>query len=313
MRIWTVVLIAALGVSCAALIPPKPPAADDRARALADRYLNGWLDRNPDEGTVYGVAGRRHDRLPGNSLDALKAWEAKEDVWLADAQGIDPFAIEDSSLRATYAIVREVLEGSTGAGVCRSELWRVSQTAGWHARLGFLVTIQPVGTPDAEKEALARWSALPGYIDTEIVNLREGLRLKYSAPKNIVRIVIGQVNSLTNATGPGQPFLSPVARDKAPEFVRVYEKLFKEEMLPAFKRYSDFLELEYLPAARDEIGVSAHPNGADCYSASVRQLQHPAHQPKDVHALGLAQVDSIMSEMKASPSVRFRPLMCRRC
>ena len=291
--------VAAIVAACTAFVPPKPPAADDRARELADRYLNGWLDRYPDQATLYGVPGRHHDRLPENSLAALKAWEAKEDVWLADAQGIDPFAIEDSSLKATYAIVREALEGSIGARVCERELWRVSQTEGWHVRFGFLVTIQPVGTPESEKEALARWSLLPAYIDTEIVNLREGLRQKYSAPKNIVRIVIKQVDSLIGASGPDQPFLSPAVRDKAPEFARAYERLFKEEMLPAFTRYRDFLEREYLPAAREDIGVSANPNGAQCYPATVRDYSTLAMSAKDVHAAGLAQMDRIMSEMKA--------------
>jgi len=291
--------VAVMAAACAAFVPPKPPAADGRAKELADRYLNGWLDRYPDEATVYGVAGRHHDRLPENSLDALKAWEAKEDVWLADARGIDPVAIEDASLKATFAIVREALEGSIGARVCRGELWRVSQTQSWHVRFGFLVTIQPVGTPEAEKEALARWSQLPAYIDTEIVNLREGLRLKYSAPKNIVRIVIGQVNSLIGATGPDQPFLSPAVRDKSPEFVRAYEKVFKEGMLPAFAKYRDFLEREYLPAAREAIGVSANPNGAECYAAEVREYSTLSVSASEVHTLGLAQMDRIMAEMKA--------------
>ena len=291
--------VAAIVANCTAFVPPKPPAADDRARELADRYLNGWLNRYPDQATLYGVPGRHHDRLPENSLAALKAWEAKEDVWLADAQGIDPIAIEDSSLKATYAIVREALEGSIGARVCERDLWRVSQTESWHVRFGFLVTIQPVGTPESEKEALARWSALPAYVDTEIVNLREGLRQKYSAPKNIVRIVINQVSSLIGASGPDQPFLSPAVRDKAPEFARAYERLFKEEMLPAFTRYRDFLEREYLPAAREDIGVSANPNGAQCYPATVRDYSTLAMSAKDVHAAGLAQMDRIMGEMKA--------------
>ncbi len=305
-RVSLALTAAALAAACAALVPPKPPAADDRVKALADTYLNGWLDRNPDEGTVYAVAGRRNDRLPDNSLEAQKAWEAREDVWLADARGIEPAAIEDASLRATYAIVREALDGSIGARVCRSELWRVSQTESWHVRLAFLITIQPVGTPDAEKEALARWSELPGHIDTEILKLREGLRLKYSAPKNIVRIVIGQVNSLIGATGSDQPFLSPAIRDKSPEFSSAYEKLFKEQMLPAFTRYRDFLEREYLPAAREDIGVSANPNGAECYAASVRKYSTLAITPKDVHALGLSQMDLIMNEMKTIAERSFQ-------
>jgi uncharacterized protein (DUF885 family) len=298
--------VAALGVACTALVPPRPPASDDRVRALADTYLNGWLDRNPDQVTFYGIAGRRHDRLADNSLAAQKAWEAKEDVWLADARAIDPAAIVDGSLKATYAIVREALEGSVAARVCRNELWRVSQIAGWQVALGYLVTIQPVGTEQAEKEALARWASLPAYLDDEIANLREGLRLKYSAPKGNVRIVIAQMNSLLASTGADQPFLSPAARDNGPGFAGAYEQLFRGQILPAFARYRDFLEQEYLPVARDEIGVSSNPGGIDCYAASVRQFSTLPVSPKDVHAIGLAQMDAIMGEMKAIAERSFQ-------
>src|SRR5579862_1225870 len=175
---------------CAVLIcagcgraPDKTPAAaapepaDGRVRALADAYLDGYFERNPDQITVYGVPDRRQDALPDNSLTSLKAWQAKEDAWLAQAKAIDTAAISAESLRATYAIVREALESSIGARVCRLELWTVSQFVnGWQVEDGYLVTIQPVGTDTARKEALARWSRLPLYIDTEISNLREGLK-----------------------------------------------------------------------------------------------------------------------------------------
>src|SRR5204863_6235051 len=121
---------AAAGVSaCGGGAPAPPPrpgptgASDARAKALADAYLEGFFERNPDQATLYGVPGRRHDRLPDNSLDALKRWQAKEDVWVAQAKAIDAAAIEAAALRATHAIVLEALEGSIGARVCRYELW----------------------------------------------------------------------------------------------------------------------------------------------------------------------------------------------
>src|SRR6185436_3968046 len=121
-------------------------------------------------------------------LESLRAWQAKEDAWLADAKQIDPATIEAPPLRATYAIVREALDGSMAVRVCRNELWTVSQFVnGWQVGAGYLVTIQPVGTDQARAEALARWGALPKYIDTEIANLREGLKLGYTAPKGNVR------------------------------------------------------------------------------------------------------------------------------
>src|SRR5678815_1556169 len=52
---------------------PVPEPADARARALADAYLEGFFERNPDQVTLFGVPGRRHDALPDNSLAALRA------------------------------------------------------------------------------------------------------------------------------------------------------------------------------------------------------------------------------------------------
>src|SRR3954454_14736870 len=103
--------------------------------------------------------------------------------------------MQESPPSCSYDIVREALEASVGARVCRPELWTVSQFVnGWQVQDAYTVTIQPVGSDEARKEALARWSRLPKYVDTEIVNLREGLKAGYSAPKGNVRIVIDQMN-----------------------------------------------------------------------------------------------------------------------
>src|SRR5213075_625914 len=106
-------------------LAPAPEPADAQVRALADAYLEGYFQRNPDQVTLYGVPGRRHDALPDNSLEALKAWQAKEDGWLEQAKRIDPAAIASGPLRGTYAIVREALESSVAVRGCRFELWTV--------------------------------------------------------------------------------------------------------------------------------------------------------------------------------------------
>ena len=139
----------------------RPSRADARVRALADAYLEGYFQRNPDQVTLFGVPGRHHDALPDNSLDALRAWQAKEDGWLAQAKQIDPAAIEAPPLRGTYAIVREALEASIGVRVCRYELWTVSQFVnGWQVQDGYTVTIQPVG--HRRRRARRRWRAGAG-------------------------------------------------------------------------------------------------------------------------------------------------------
>src|SRR5262249_7730171 len=156
---------------------------------------------------------------------------------------------ESAPLRATYAIVREALEGSAAARVCRNELWGVSQFVnGWQVQFGYLVTIQPVGTDAARQEALARWGGLPKYLDVEIANLREGLKAGYSAPKGNVRLVIDQIDSLLSTPIKDSPFDSPSVRDKTPDFQQQFDLLLREQITPAFRKYRDFLRTEYLAA-----------------------------------------------------------------
>jgi uncharacterized protein (DUF885 family) len=274
--------------------------ANGRTRPRVCRYVSRSLFRaDPGVNHAVWIPGHRQDKLTENSLEAWKAWEAREDAWLAEAKQIDPATISAPPLRATYALVREALEGPIALRACRNELWTVSQFVNaWQVQYGYLVTIQPVGTDDARKDALARWSALPKFVDSEIGNLREGIKLGYTAPKGNVRITIDQMNTLLAGPISASPFDSPAVRDKTPEFVKQFDALVKDQINPAFKRYRDFLQHEYLPAARESIAVSDIPNGAACYDASVRFHSSLPIPASEVHATGLKMVDQINAEMK---------------
>ena len=284
---------------------PAPEPADTRVRALADAYVDGFLNEFPEQVTSYGIAGRRHDRLTDNSLTALATWQAQEDRWLSDVRALDPVRIQSGSLRATFAILREALESSVSSRVCRSELWNVSQMTGWQVNYGYLLTIQPTGSDQARQDALARWGALPKYIDTEITNLREGMKRGYTAPKHIVRIVIDSVRALASTPAAESPFLAPARSDKTPEFQKAFTALVEQQLIPAARRYADFLEKEYVPAAREAIAVSANRDGAACYDASVRSFSTLPKSAKDVHDTGLREVARIDAEMKATAERSF--------
>jgi uncharacterized protein (DUF885 family) len=289
-------LIACGGASTSESPTAQPP--DDRVRALADAYVAGFFDRFPEQATMYGVPGRAHDRLTDNSLSAIQAWEAREDGWLTEVKAIDPSRIGSGSLKATYAILREALESSVASRVCRNELWNVSQMTGWHVSYGYLITIQPVGTDQGRKEALTRWSTLPHYLDTEIANLREGIKRGYTAPRHIVRIVIDQVRSLASSPAADSPLLAPVRADTTPDFGKSFTALVSGRIVPAARRYADFLEREYLPAARDATAVASNPDGAACYDASIRAFSTLPTSARDVHEIGRREVARIDAEMK---------------
>ncbi len=255
------------------------PAA--RVTRLADEYVREYIARNPEAATFEGLPDAPDDKLSDNSLESLKAWQAKEDGWLDRLAAIDGAALWGRPEWLTYGFLREALEGSKGLRVARLELWPVNQMSGWQAGLAQLAGVQPVGTPIRRERALARWRQVPRYLDTEINNLREGLRLGYSTPKPNVELTVAQLDDLLEAPVGDSPFFLPAKRDGDAGFRAEWERLLTEAITPAVRRYRDYLKNEYLPKARISIAVSALPNGAEAYRALFRSfatLDRPAEE-----------------------------------
>ena len=290
-----------LAMACSSPPPSGPPPADAAAKkvtALADDYVKDYFEAFPHYALANGAPEVHPDRLGDHSLPALKRWEDREDQLLADLKQVDLPSIEGRPEAVTYKFLQNLLEASQGHRVCRMELWNVSPTwTGWQAEVPVIAGMQAVATPEDRQNAVARFSQLPKYVDDEIANLREGLKLKYTAPRHNVRTVIAQMEAMLEAQIKDSPFVQ-MAKADAPEFRKQLEELEKSQIRPAIQRYRDFLQKEYVANAREAIGVSANPNGAACYEAAVKYHSTVAMSPKEVHDLGLDQIEKIQAEMR---------------
>ena len=281
--------------------PVSAARADSVAKqvtALADEFMAEGLKRFPELATFIGMPGMRHDRLSDNSLAAIPELERLSDAFAARVLALDPNAILGRPEYITLGYLRENAESGRQSRVCKSELWGVNQMAGWQISLNQLAAVQPVGTDDLRQQALTRFRLLPRYIDNETEKLRVGLAQGYTVPKGNVRRVIEMMDAMLNAPPAQSPFYSPAARDSTPAFRQAMERIVVAEINPALKRHRDFLANEYLPKARDVVGVSAIPNGAACYRASVRGFTTLDLDPEWIHRTGLEQMEKIQAEMR---------------
>ncbi len=299
LKALAVAAVIAGGAACA----PPPPAVDPVKVAqdvgvVADGYLRGYLDAFPEMALGIGARDGHPSQLGDHSLPALKRWEDREDQLLADLKKIDLAAIDGRPEAITYKFLQHLLESSQGFRACRTELWSVSPTwTGWQAALPQLAAAQAIDTPADQQDFLARWSQVAKYLDDEIANLTEGLKLGYTAPKNNVRSVIGQVEAMLAAPVAQSAFVQ-VAKPEAAGFRKQLEELERTKIRPAIAKYRDFLKTTYLPAAREGIGVSANPQGAACYAAAVKFHATVDMSPEQIHEIGTAQMQKIQAEMR---------------
>jgi uncharacterized protein (DUF885 family) len=307
------------GAGCASRRKTPPPGeAETRSLALADAVVAETFEQYPERPTMLRIPGSRYDALPDDSLAAVAARQAREDRLLAELRAIDPTELPAGSPAAlAHTLATSRLEDSAAARVCRFELWGVSQMLnGWHVRFGNLAQLQPVGTEDLRRQALARFSAVPAYGDVETANLREGLRRGYRAPEVTVRLVIGQLDALVAMPPEESPYASPGVRDGDPAFRERFVSLVRDRIQPALRKHRDFLRDEYLPQARSAVGVAANADGVACYRAAARLASTLDRDPAEIHRVGWERLRAIESRMQALSARSFDgapvPVLLRR-
>jgi uncharacterized protein (DUF885 family) len=294
---------------------PQPsivPAPDSRGAtaarqviAIADDYFAAWREAFPEVNTTSGFPGARHDRLTDNSAAGQRAWQAKEDRWLAQMRGIDSTALIGRPEWVTYGLLREELEASTGMRACNFRVWNVSPMIGFLGNYAPLAEQQPVGTDDLRAQALTRWRTFPRFVDTEIDNLREGVRAGYTEPKINVKRVIQSADGLLATKPSASPFYAPAKADSTPAFRQAFERLVGEGINPAVRRYRDYLANEYLPVARENVSITANPNGAACDAASIRRYTTVEISPDEIFNLGTRLVARAESTMRVITIARY--------
>ncbi len=142
-------------------------------------------------------------------------------------------------------------------------------------------------------------------VDRMIARAREGMQRGIMPPKLVVQNVIGQLDNLLGKPLDQSLFYEPVTKfpDAVPAADRTrltaaYATQVKEVLDPAHKRLRDFLQSEYLPKARDTVGLSALPGGAAYYEQQIESNTTLPLKAEEVHQLGLSEVKRILAEME---------------
>lgn len=260
-------------------------------KALADQYTEVSLTYAQPYAYFDDIELKRHNQFVKNTPFSFAVVAKTEDQLLEALNQFDVNQLKDSQAKVFYAKFKESLETNVELRVCQSELWSVSHMFGPHSLLDFLVNVQPLETNQNRDDALERWHDAAIYYNQEISNLTLGLEKGYSAPKRVVQRLIDQLDGLINTEINVHPFLKLAKRSKDPLFEKAFKTLLVEQLIPAIKGYSTFLETTYISKARAELGIHALPKGKECYMAMYRSYTSLKRTPQQVFDLGLKTVN----------------------
>ena len=143
-------------------------------------------------------------------------------------------------------------------------------------------------------------------MDRVIARFRQGMESGVVETKLTIRNVVEQLDTQLRDAPEASPYYAPVLNfpDAVPEAERsrlrqAHLEVIRDGIFPAYRRLRDFLQNEYLPRAREGVGLVHMQGGDRLYQRLILQNTTLPLTADYVHDLGRREVARIRSEMDA--------------
>jgi len=151
---------------------------------------------------------------------------------------------------------------------------------------------------------LARMHAIPAFLDHFTALLRLGMQERMVHPRVIMERIPGQVEKQIVADPAASGFYKPfrhfpkdISAADQQKLQQQAKQTVEQQIVPAFTKFKQFFESEYLPACYGQVGAWQLPHGEELYVFMVRHYTTTQVTPEEVHQTGLREVARINQEM----------------
>jgi len=232
--------------------------------------------------------------------------------------------IDRSKLNATDQLAYDVfkytqetnLKGYSDAMRALTEVRPLNHFFGLHTYYPTFASgtgVAPFKTLQNYEDNLTRHDDYIAFVDRAIARFREGMKSGVLETKLTTEIMVSQLDTQLAQPIAQSQYMGPTtmfpdsfsAADKA-RLTAAYEAKTKA-IYAANTRLRDFLRDEYLPAARESIGLSQMKGGDKLYARAIEESTTLPLDAETIHQLGLSEVARIKSALEAlQKEVKFK-------
>ncbi|HWE84756.1 MAG TPA: DUF885 domain-containing protein [Terracidiphilus sp.] len=310
--ILTIVLIAACFSAAPAqklkLTEGPPPAnapVTERREAMNayfQQYWDAYLEHDPEFASTIGDR-RFNDKISDRSVKAVNDWLEQEQNYLMKLGAIDTKGFTDSEKMSRDILLTELADDFEGSQFKPWEM-PVNQMGGIYSTYPQLVAQLSFKEVKDYDDWIARLKQIPTAFDQVTGNMSIGMEDHRVPPKYLLEKALEQVKQLANQKPEDSPLAMPLKKFPASIPQAEQERIRTEmldviakKVLPAYVRFARFMEVSYVPAGREEPGISALPDGVKYYQFLIHRTTTTNLTPDQIHQLGLEEVKKDEAEM----------------
>src|SRR5213083_2029304 len=288
------------------------PAADQVAKqnALFEEFYQTELKNSPERATAYGDY-RYNSQLGQYSLAEIARQHAEADDFLARLKAIPTDGTSDKDL-LSHRILEHQLERTDVNYALKNYEMPVNQQNGVHTQLADLPLRVPLDSVQHYQDYISRLRQIPRALEQTTEVMRQGEKDGLMPPRLVLDKLPGQCDGIIAAN----PFLEPSKKFPA-EFSDADKKRLTDEItkainddvLPAYKKFAEFLLTEYAQKGRPELSIESLADGKRRYVEATKTMTTVNTPPAEIHEIGLKEVERITAEMtKLAQSQGYKDL-----
>jgi uncharacterized protein (DUF885 family) len=274
---------------------------EERLNALFELYGDFYKNQYPVQATQLGFEGYAGQWDKGSLANIRQITKELSEIKTA----LDTF--DESKITGKTRTYFDLLEQDVSISLEYIDLemfyFPVSQQGGSH--LSFISTI--TNHPTSTRKDLENVLKLLEDVDIRVEELIEildfGIEKGLVPPKVTMVNVPDQIRSVSESDAEENPFYSSFKKldDSDEEIVAILnraKRIIRDEVIPAYQKLFDFVTQKYLPACREEVGLSAIKDGIKKYNFLIRYFTTTETSTKQIHELGLSEVKRITAAME---------------
>ena len=312
-QILPLIFVAVLPLSCAPperrdaatpIAPAEAATGSAALHALFDDEWRGRLARDPLFASHQGVADY-NDVLPDVSPAAQQRHLEEDRGFMARLAEIERETLSATD-RTNHDLFAFIVGNRLKLAEYRPYRIPILSDDGFHMGVQRMYESVPLQTVADYEQYLARLRATGAYFDQNIANMRAGIDDGFTQPRAILEGILPSISGSIVEDPEDSAFFTPF-RSLPEHFDEATSSRLREAgsqaiagtVVPAYQRFLTFFSEEYIPGARESLGVSALENGRAYYEDLTRFFTtREDAEPDAIHELGLREVARIRAEME---------------
>jgi uncharacterized protein (DUF885 family) len=297
MRLFISVVLIGLASSAFAQTPPLEERVA-KQNALFEEFYETGLKNSPERATAFGDY-RYNSQLGQYSLAEIARQHAEADEFLKRLKEISTDGMSDKDLLSHQLLQRQLEREDVSYDLKNFEM-PINQQNGVHTRLADMPLSMPFDSVPHYQDYISRLHQIPRVLDQVAEVLRQGMKDGLMPPMLVLEKLPGQCEGIVASNPfllPAKKFPKEFSEEDKKRLTDDMTKAINDDVLPAYKKFTEFLRTEYDPKGRTEISVETLPDGKRRYTEAVKTMTTLNVTPAEVHELGLKEVERITAEM----------------